>query len=156
MKYTHNGDTVWSRRYNQDYDDEAMDIAIDGSANLVVAGFTFNGLDYDFTTIKYSNAVGILEKTNNELPFLNYKLQVANIIKHNLAFNMYVTNPDWFDINLYDITGKKTIPIHNGNLPIGEYKFNQSIPIAGLYFLTIKPSHIKQSQIVCKKIIAIK
>ncbi|MDP3024595.1 MAG: SBBP repeat-containing protein, partial [candidate division Zixibacteria bacterium] len=55
IKYYPNGDTAWMRRYNGlgNYGDEASAIALDGFGNVYVTGKSWNGINYDCTTIKY-------------------------------------------------------------------------------------------------------
>ena len=55
IKYYPNGDTAWVRRYNgpTNYDDQASAIAVDDSGNVYVTGSSYNGLNYDYATIKY-------------------------------------------------------------------------------------------------------
>src|SRR4029453_6388982 len=57
VKYDTNGIEQWSQLYNgpgNSYDGTYA-IAVDNNRNVVVAGYsTGNGLDYDYTTIKYS------------------------------------------------------------------------------------------------------
>jgi hypothetical protein len=56
IKYYSNGDTAWVRRYNGPVNgwDGAFAIAIDGSNNVYVTGYSVgNGTSYDYATIKY-------------------------------------------------------------------------------------------------------
>jgi len=58
IKYNHNGDTVWVRRYTELVDsiDGALAIAVDGSGNVYVTGQSYaSGTIYDFATIKYDS-----------------------------------------------------------------------------------------------------
>jgi hypothetical protein len=150
------GDTVWSRRYHRNYDDNGMGIAIDGSANVAVTGFSFNSSDYDIVTIKYSNATGIEEESGVYKPTNSFILKTSYLIRKNLGINLAVNKSDWFDINLFDIAGKKVLPIYSGNLNIGEYNFNKTIPNSGVYFLEIKPRYNSENQSVCKKVISLR
>jgi hypothetical protein len=52
IKYHPNGDTAWVRRYNLPNDDKAYAIAVDGSGNVYVTGYSW-GTYEDYTTIKY-------------------------------------------------------------------------------------------------------
>jgi len=56
IKYYSNGDTAWVGRYNglANHDDRASAIAVDGSGNVYVTGFSEgSGTDYDYATIRY-------------------------------------------------------------------------------------------------------
>jgi hypothetical protein len=57
IKYFPNGDTAWVRRYNRPWNgyDWAEAIAVDGSGNVYVTGYSSSGsrAGYDYTTIKY-------------------------------------------------------------------------------------------------------
>ncbi|HEY6169839.1 MAG TPA: SBBP repeat-containing protein, partial [Verrucomicrobiae bacterium] len=59
IKYSGAGVPLWTNRYNGpgDYDDFAYAIAVDGSGNVFVTGYSFgNGSSADYATIKYSGA----------------------------------------------------------------------------------------------------
>ncbi len=56
LKYYPNGDTAWVRRYNGpgNGEDVAYDLAVDGSGNVYVTGWSYgSGTDYDYATLKY-------------------------------------------------------------------------------------------------------
>jgi hypothetical protein len=59
VKYYPNGDTAWVRRYNwsANYENRANAIAVDGSGNVYVTGYSWDslvsGTYWDYATIKY-------------------------------------------------------------------------------------------------------
>src|ERR1039458_743504 len=59
LKYSSAGVPLRTHRYNGpgNGDDEASGVAVDGSNNVIVTGYsTGSGVNYDYTTIKYSSA----------------------------------------------------------------------------------------------------
>jgi uncharacterized delta-60 repeat protein len=58
LKYSSAGVPLWTNRYNGpgNSDDGATAVAVDGSNNVIVTGYSYNGTDYDYATIKYSSA----------------------------------------------------------------------------------------------------
>ena len=57
IKYAPNGDTLWVRRYNGpgNLDDHAQALAVDGSGNVYVTGYSWSGPSPDYVTIKYAS-----------------------------------------------------------------------------------------------------
>jgi uncharacterized delta-60 repeat protein len=57
IKYDNNGDTLWVRRYDGpgNGNDLAWALDVDGFGNVYVTGWSWNGTDRDYATIKYSN-----------------------------------------------------------------------------------------------------
>ena len=55
IKYLANGDAAWVRRYDGPayLRDEAFSIDVDGSGNVCVTGWSWNGTEYDYATVKY-------------------------------------------------------------------------------------------------------
>jgi len=56
IKYDSSGTELWVRRYNGpgNYEDVALDIALDGCGNVYVTGSsTGSGTDYDYATVRY-------------------------------------------------------------------------------------------------------
>ncbi|MDQ3020467.1 MAG: SBBP repeat-containing protein [Bacteroidota bacterium] len=92
IKYNSNGASLWVQRYNGGFDDAASSIAVDGSENVYVTGFSHGGggvLEIDYATIKY-NSSGVrqwVQRYNG--PGNNY--DYANSIAVDNSGNVYVT-----------------------------------------------------------------
>jgi uncharacterized delta-60 repeat protein len=59
IKYSSDGVPLWTNLYNGsgNGDDEAFAVAVDGSNNVIVTGYSYgSGNNYDYATIKYSGA----------------------------------------------------------------------------------------------------
>jgi uncharacterized delta-60 repeat protein len=56
IKYSPDGDTLWTRRYNGSggYNDEAVDLALDSEGNVYITGRCYGIDGPDFATVKYS------------------------------------------------------------------------------------------------------
>jgi hypothetical protein len=72
IKYSSAGVPLWTNRYNGpgDSSDVASALAVDGSNNVIVTGYSMgSGSDYDFATIKYvcvpSPVINALQPTND-------------------------------------------------------------------------------------------
>jgi hypothetical protein len=59
LAYSNSGTLLWTKRYNGPVNgiDEARAIAVDRSGNVFVTGYSWNGTNFDFVTIKYSSSV---------------------------------------------------------------------------------------------------
>lgn len=59
IKYNSAGDSIWVRRYNGPVNgyDYAYSIAVDGSSNVYVTGYSWGGgTNYDYATLKYNSS----------------------------------------------------------------------------------------------------
>lgn len=68
IKYNLQGDTVWTRRYNNTGDDVPVSMAVDGAGNVYVTGNSQgNGTGSDYATVKYDANGNIQWGGQNEL-----------------------------------------------------------------------------------------
>src|SRR5574341_1871142 len=93
IKYSPSGDTLWVRRYNDpgnDFD-AANALALDGSGNLYVTGYSWSGIgtSIDYATIKYSPAGETLWVRRYSGPGSHY--DYANALALDTSGNLYVT-----------------------------------------------------------------
>ena len=90
IKYYANGDTAWVRTYSgpDGYHDVAYDLALDGSGNVYVTGYSYGDAMEDYATIKYY--------ANGDTAWLrrydaNYDPDEASAIAVDTSGNVYVT-----------------------------------------------------------------
>jgi len=96
IKYNSSGVQQWVARYNGpgNNDDRALSIAVDGSGNVYVTGYSYGGGTYaDYCTIKY-NSSGVQQweaRYNGPGNYHDY----ANSIAIDNSGNVYVTGYSW-------------------------------------------------------------
>jgi hypothetical protein len=90
IKYSNEGVPLWTNRYSgpSTGEDRATAIVVDRSGNVIVTGESFNGSDYDYATIKYSND-GVPLWTNRFSK--SGRLDVPNAIACDSSGNVIVT-----------------------------------------------------------------
>jgi uncharacterized delta-60 repeat protein len=55
LKYDSNGNLLWLRTYDGDWEDYAQDLTVDDSDNIIVTGYSNGNMDWDWCTIKYNS-----------------------------------------------------------------------------------------------------
>ncbi|MEK7568108.1 MAG: hypothetical protein AAB498_00550, partial [Patescibacteria group bacterium] len=161
IKYDKTGNIIWSQTYDGGYvppsngGDLAFGVDVDGAGNIYVTGYSYNGSNYDFWTMK-------LNSNGNQL--WNRRINYANDYGFGLALDnqnnvyavgyVYYGNPYYTDyafIRKYDTNGNIVwsyllnnpysgfydIDIdNNNNLYLGGYVYNSTYN--NYDFLTIK------------------
>src|SRR4030067_3515558 len=100
IKYDSNGDSLWGRHYNgpPDYYDYAsalaVALAVDASGNVHVTGTSWNGLSYDYATIKYDSNGDSLWVRRYKGPGGNYG-EAAPALAVDASGNVYVTGSSY-------------------------------------------------------------
>jgi hypothetical protein len=143
LKLNTGGSLLWEQKYSriENSEDFVYSVGLDNSNNVYVTGISFDSLsDYDIATIKYSQAIGITQ-ISNELPlgfFLhqNYPnpFNPVTKIKFDIPAHANIT------IKLYDVLGNETAVIFSGELNPGFYEteLNASAYASGVYFYRLE------------------
>jgi len=53
IKYDPEGNMLWKRVYNWEWEDYAQDVAVDREGNVIVTGWSDNDINWDWCTVKY-------------------------------------------------------------------------------------------------------
>jgi len=108
IKYTNQGDTVWTRQYNAEDLDVPHDLAVDRDGNVYVVGLSVSGNYRHGKLLKY-NADGVLQWAKTQ-PFVHYP---SLALDHN--DNLFVAGPVYAfnDSSHMDCMTQKYYP--NGN-----------------------------------------
>jgi len=95
VKYLANGDTGWVRRYDGPayLRDEALSIDVNGSGEVCVTGWSWNGTDYDYATIKYHPDGDTAWVRRCDGP--GHLLDSAASVAVDESGNAYVTGSSW-------------------------------------------------------------
>jgi hypothetical protein len=147
LKFDPAGNFNWIQTYydSNTPEDFIYKIALNKEREIFVTGISFNSeTDYDFTTIKYSQSVGI--QSNNEFIPEKYELFQNYPNPFNPTTNIGFQIPvfGFVTLKVFDIAGKEIATLVNQNLEAGEYSYKFSIynPLAlagyhlgsGVYF----------------------
>ena len=145
------GETLWTASYNAGHNDCGTGVVIDRQNNPIITGKSSNGANYDVLTIKYSGSSGIEMPSSNIVQSEEFIRLFSNVIR-NHRINLSILKPNSYQIALYDIQGKKIKVLQDGFLKQGEYSYNLSSVVAGIYFLKIKTKDYNET----KKILLVK
>ncbi|MCC6865537.1 MAG: SBBP repeat-containing protein [Ignavibacteria bacterium] len=120
IKYNSFGDTQWVRTYNGpgNYQDNAMDIALDKLTNVYITGESYNINDFDFATIKYD-----INGKQEWLVRWGYGDDRSKKIKVDINMNIFVgggefiSEPTFNDLIIIKYTQTTGIHALNENIP---------------------------------------
>lgn len=157
IKYSPAGVLMWVKRYNgpANGNDYTNSIAVDNLGNVFVTGRSLGiGCDYDFATIKYTPFVGI-EPGSNEIPgAYDLRQNYPNPFNPETIISFDIPKDGNVSLNVYDINGRLTANLINGNLKAGTYNYNFNAEglSSGIYFytLTAGPYNNTKKMIVMK------
>jgi uncharacterized delta-60 repeat protein len=160
IRYSSSGVEQWNQFYNAaDSYDRAQSIALDGSGNVYVTGYSVgNGTDYDYATIKYSQSIGIRIistefpksfslKQNYPNPF-NPSTRIRFLIPAGIGSNNTVM------LKVYNVLGSEIAVLVSEKLSPGTYEvdWNASTYPSGVYYYRLETGYFTDT----KKMILIK
>ncbi|HEY3251559.1 MAG TPA: SBBP repeat-containing protein [Ignavibacteria bacterium] len=139
VKYNSNGLQKWVMRYNGAGNNEDISnaIAVDVSGNVFVTGRSkLSSNNYEISTIKYSQPIGI-DPISNNIPnkfelFQNY----PNPFNPSTKINFNIPKSTFVNLIVYDALGRKLADLINEELQAGQYSYEldaANFP-SGVYF----------------------
>jgi len=138
IKYNTNGDTLWTRRYNdsQGLNTQAYGIAVDSFGDIYIAGVVMNvpGTSHDYLIIKYNSNGDTVWTTTYNSPYSN--VDIAYGITVDDSGYIYVSGASLNSANKYDYL---TIKYYDNTYAVNENAFNNSI-IKPMLFLFPNPT----------------
>ncbi|MCC7158110.1 MAG: SBBP repeat-containing protein [Ignavibacteria bacterium] len=147
LKYGPGGDLKWLEEYSalDSSEDFIYTVAIDNAYNIFVTGISFDSLsDYDITTIKYSQPIGITQ-ISSEVPasfelFQNYPNPFNPETNVSFAINYTTGSGKRITLKIYDVRGRLVETIFDDHLSFGTYtvKWNSLNYPSGVYFCALK------------------
>jgi uncharacterized delta-60 repeat protein len=148
VKYNSSGVQQWVQRYNApaNQDNSALSIALNGSGDVYVTGFSRNGANYDYATIKYSQLTGV-QTISSEIPnqyslSQNYPnpFNPVTVIRYSLIENRFVK------LKVYDILGNEVATLVNEKQNAGSYSvdFDGSKLSSGIYFYKLQTDYFSE------------
>jgi len=133
IKYSPSGDTLWVRRYNGPGNgvDIPWALAVDNSGNVYLSGYSSNGTDVDFRTIKYDKEGNILWTKRYDGP-MNDNDYVFSLVVDDSG-NVYIAGESWNIPQSGDYAIIKYIPVECTAIA-GDASGDNKVNIADIVF----------------------
>lgn len=142
IKLNSTGDNEWTRVYtfHSHPEDFPYSIGVDNFEDVYVLGISFGGsTDYDITTIKYSQSIGISQIGSSVPGTYELYQNYPNPFNPSTVIKFDIPKAEYTSMKIYDINGRLIKTLLNNNLNAGSYQYNfnaSSLP-SGIYFCSL-------------------
>lgn len=146
MKYSPTGDLMWYINYNylKHPEDFIYFIGVDEDDAVYVSGISFGGMtDYDITTVKYSQSVGINQISDLIPSAFKLYQNYPNPFNPSTKIKFDVIRTGELNISVTDMSGRLIRSFSNSIFVPGVYEFeiDFSNETSGVYFITFNMSN---------------
>ena len=143
LKLDSDGNEVWSKIYNGvgDSTDAGADIIVDTSYNVYITGSSVGiNTASDYTTIKYSQTIGIQQISSQIPASFNLHQNYPNPFNPSTIIRFDIPSGELVSLKIYNSLGQEVANLVNKELTAGsyEYIFDGSDLSSGVYFYTLK------------------
>ncbi|RKX69892.1 hypothetical protein DRP53_06755 [candidate division WOR-3 bacterium] len=140
VKYDSTLKENWTATYNgpANSTDRAFDIAVDAAGYVYITGIAdWSGWSANYTTIKYSQEIGIKEETVGA-PKHEKLIVLQNPVREEIDL-LIRSKGHRVTIKLFDTTGRIISKLWEGYLPYGQNRLSLKAPVkSGIYFLILE------------------
>ena len=157
IKYNPAGVEQWRINYDggfNNHHDEAVAIGVDSNGDIIVTGFANRQTTQDdFTTIKYSQSVGISQVSSNVPDKYSLSQNYPNPFNPATVIEFRISKTEFVSMKIYDLQGKEIAAPVSSVLSPGSYKYNfdASALSSGVYFYKLNAgdfSEVKKMSLV--------
>lgn len=157
VKYNSAGEQQWAEIFNGNADssDIAASLAIDQSGNIYTSGYSYvTSSGFDFTTIKYSQTVGVNQISVNLPEKFLLEQNYPNPFNPNTYIRYTIEEAGYTLLTVYNSVGKEVSTLISENLQAGSYsaEFNAANYPSGVYYYKLSSGDFTQ----VKKMILLK
>jgi uncharacterized delta-60 repeat protein len=142
LKLDVSGQMIWSDRYSvtAEPEDFIYKIVLDKESSVYVTGISLgDSTDYDITTVKYSDMIGI-ESNASILPFsAELHQNYPNPFNPNTKITYDLSITSYIDLDIHDISGRLVTKLVNEKKSAGSYQVefsSEGLP-SGVYFYSL-------------------
>jgi hypothetical protein len=149
LKYRPNGDLDWLKTYSAQYQSEDFisEISVDNGYNIFVTGISFDSTsDYDITTIKYSQPIGIHSNSVSDAGMFRLYQNSPNPFNSSTRIRFSVPVHTKTSLKIYDVLGRQVNVLFDDLAEAGthEFVFDVGYLPSGIYFCIMVTEKISQ------------
>jgi len=152
IKYNSSGVQLWKTSFdggNNENDDRANLIEIDGKGNVIIAGYSNQaGHNEDFMAVKYSQTVGVAQISSHIPDGFSLSQNYPNPFNPVTNIEFRIAESGFVSLRVFDLLGKEVTTLVSSNLTPGFYKYDfdaSGLP-SGVYFYQLSAGDFTETK----------